>query len=97
MAEYEALLNKTDTSKCAQYADKPIPASVPGEVHKDLLKAGILNNDTLYRLSSIENFWVTMNQQTYETTLQITQEDIEAGAVLKLDKVGTIGTIYLND
>jgi hypothetical protein len=62
MQEYESLLNRTDTSKCAEYAKTPIPATVPGEVHKDLLRAGILKEDPLYRLSSIENFWVTMNQ-----------------------------------
>jgi hypothetical protein len=62
MREYNSLLKRTNTSKCAEYAETPIQATVPGEVHKDLLRAGILNEDPLYRLSSIENFWVTMNQ-----------------------------------
>jgi hypothetical protein len=44
---------------CEKYVS-PITATVPGEIHQDLRRAGILEHDPLYRLESITQNWVTL-------------------------------------
>ena len=66
MQVYQKLLDNQSKGMCEKYIE-PIPATVPGEIHQDLRRAGILEHDPLYRLESITQNWVTLQQQTYET------------------------------
>jgi NADPH:quinone reductase-like Zn-dependent oxidoreductase len=59
MKEYKELIKHEKPHKCEEYK-VPIPALVPGEVHVDLKRAGILDKDVLWRTSEIDNYWVTL-------------------------------------
>lgn len=58
-------------------------------------RAGILQYDPLYRLETIENSWVTLQQHAYSTKFMLTEDQLD-GLVLKLAGVSTIGHVYVN-
>jgi beta-galactosidase/beta-glucuronidase len=96
MAEYKDLLENQPKGMCDRYTS-PINVTVPGEVHQHLLSAGIIDHDPLYRTSSMTNYWVTLQQQTYETTFTLSELELTRSQVIHLDLVGTIATVYVND
>lgn len=56
---YNDLLEKHNThNKCRKYRDDPISVKLPGEVHQHLHKAGIVENNVLYRNEQVEQGWV---------------------------------------
>ena len=60
------------------------------------MQYGILEHNPLYRFETVDNNWITLQQQTYETSFDISSDDATKPFVLYLDKVGTIANIYVN-
>lgn len=59
MPLYQELLDKHNVhNRCRKYRDDPISVTIPGEVHKHLLAAGILQHDISYRNEHQEQAWV---------------------------------------
>ena len=79
----------------AMYRDTVVNVTVPGEVHQQLFEAGILKHDKLYRKTSSDDSWVTMQKHRYQTLFQV--DTVSESMVIKMDKVGTISKVYVND
>ncbi len=72
-----------------------IPATVPGQVHSDLVRAGVIG-DPYYRLGEIGAAWVDKADWVYKT--QFTVEKIRPEKqFLVFHGIDTLGKIYLND
>jgi beta-mannosidase len=73
---------------------------VPGttrEVHVDLLNAGILKENPLYRYQELNSSWVTKLDWHYETIpFRLDDVDLSLPLVLQLMGVDTLSTIYFN-
>jgi beta-mannosidase len=78
-----------------------IPASVPGHVHLDLLRAGVIG-DPDFRLQERGCQWVDQTDWTYRTTFSVSEERLaargEAGRhLLHFAGLDTICRVFLND
>ena len=78
-----------------------IPAEVPGHVHLDLMKAGIIA-DPFYRMQERSCQWIDEADWTYRTTFQVSEERLarrgEYGKhFLDFGGLDTICRVYLND
>ena len=71
-------------------------ASVPGEVHTDLLRAGVLAADPYFRYNDVEFRWVLFEDWVFSRTFSAA--DVPAGAQVRLvfEGVDTIATVELN-
>jgi beta-mannosidase len=77
-----------------------VTGSVPGEVHTDLMQAGILGKDPYFRYNELNMSWVALEKTwTYESSpFDMPTEDTVGGLwYLKLKGVDSIASIYLND
>ncbi|MFE5670458.1 glycoside hydrolase family 2 protein [Agromyces sp. NPDC056523] len=74
-----------------------IPATVPGVVHTDLLAAGLIPDPYLDDNESLLA-WIGLVDWTYETTVDVSAEDLAACARhdLAFDGIDTVATITLN-
>ena len=76
-----------------------IPAEVPGHIHRDLVRAGIIQ-DPFRRLGEIGCRWVDEADWTWRTTLRVTAEQLAARGngrhFLDFGGIDTIGRITLN-
>ena len=80
----------------AMYRDTvAVNVTVPGEVHQQLFEAGILKHSKLYRKTSGDDSWVTMQKHRYQTMFHV--DTVAESMVIKMDKVGTIANVYVND
>lgn len=70
-----------------------MPATVPGGVHLDLMRAGVIANP-FYRMMERGVGWVDEADWVYETTLTV--EDPPAHAFLRFKGLDTIADIVLN-
>eukprot|EP00731_Ephydatia_muelleri_P016388 Em0009g812a len=70
-----------------------IPATVPGQVHLDLWRAGIIGDPYLeYNDDTLK--WVAYSDWIYSTTFSLSQSDIEGNTVfLKCDGLDTVAQI----
>lgn len=71
-----------------------ITVTVPGCVHTDLMKAGLLE-DVEYRDNNQKALWIENNDFTYERTFDVSE--IEDNAYLIFEGLDTYCDIYLND
>jgi beta-mannosidase len=76
-----------------------VRATVPGQVHLDLLDSGVLSQDPLYRQNELEYAWVGQSCWAYESE-QFHLKDFDPNSqtpiFLRLDGVDTSASIYLN-
>ncbi|MCD2440891.1 glycoside hydrolase family 2 protein [Agromyces sp. SYSU K20354] len=74
-----------------------VPATVPGVVHTDLLAAGLIPDPYLDDNESLLA-WIGLVDWTYETTLEVSAEDLAAAErhELAFDGIDTVATITLN-
>lgn len=70
-----------------------MPAQVPGHVHLDLQRAGVID-DPFYRLNERGVAWVDETDWVYETTF--TTQEVPACAYLRFNGLDTIADILLN-
>jgi beta-mannosidase len=81
----------------AEAGDKPVPASVPGVVHLDLLAAGVIPDPYLDD-NEAKLAWIGLVDWTYETSLAITGAELAAHErhELVFDGLDTVATVLLN-
>lgn len=84
----------------AQFKFDKIPASVPGQVHMDLMKMGILGQDPLFRDNELQYAWVAQNCWAYESEpfdlSGINLTDNSEPLFLRLGGVDTSANIFVN-
>ncbi len=72
----------------------PVPAQVPGHVHLDLLRTGVIPNP-FERMHERDAAWVDSSDWIYDTTFSVT--DTETGALfLRFGGLDTVADIWLN-
>lgn len=88
------LLSGNDWQVCdANSSEKSYPATVPGDIHNDLLKAGVIE-DPYYADNSKKCSWVVEKDWKYSKTFKV--EKLEDVTDLVFNGIDTISTIYLN-
>ncbi|MDG1218640.1 MAG: glycoside hydrolase family 2 protein, partial [Flavobacteriaceae bacterium] len=72
-------------------------ASVPGDVHMDLLKNGLIE-DPFYRLNEHDLQWIDKTDWEYKTEFDLSKKDINSHSLsLDFHGIDTYSSIYLND
>lgn len=76
-----------------------IPAQVPGHVHRDLVRAGVIQ-DPFHRLGEIGCRWVDEADWTWRTAFEISGEDLAARGngrhFLDFHGIDTLGSVFVN-
>jgi len=72
------------------------PAYVPGCVHTDLLKNGLIN-DPFYEDREKELQWIDKEDWQYETSFEVTSKMLEKMMALTFFGLDTYADIYIND
>jgi len=74
-----------------------LEASVPGDVHTDLLKNGLIE-DPFYRLNEHDLQWIDKTDWEYKTEFDLSQKDLNSHSLaLEFQGIDTYSSIYLND
>ena len=74
-----------------------LKASVPGDVHMDLLKNGLIE-DPFYRLNEHNLQWIDKTDWEYKTEFALSKKDINSHSLsLDFHGIDTYSSIYLND
>ena len=74
-----------------------LEASVPGDVHMDLLKNGLIE-DPFYRLNEHDLQWIDKTDWEYKTEFDLSKKDINSHSLsLDFHGIDTYSSIYLND
>ena len=73
-----------------------INAKVPGSIHSDLLKAGLIR-DPYYEMQSLESEWVKDRWWVYETNFEIDPILQDKNVRLRINGTDYKGHIYLNN
>ncbi|MDC0478368.1 glycoside hydrolase family 2 protein [Flavobacteriaceae bacterium] len=74
-----------------------LEASVPGDVHMDLLKNGLIE-DPFYRLNEHDLQWIDKTDWEYKTEFYLSKKDINSHSLsLDFHGIDTYSSIYLND
>lgn len=71
-----------------------IPATVPGDVHQDLIRAGIVKNPH-HGLNEFETQWIGRCEWEYSTTFHVEMKH-ELNEIV-FEGVDTVSAVYLND
>jgi len=75
---------------------RPIPAAVPGQVHVDLLAAGLIE-DPYYRANELDAQWVGESDWTYRRTFTVSETLLtRARVLLRFQGLDTLATIMVN-
>lgn len=72
-----------------------VPATVPGHVHLDLMKAGIIQ-DPFYRMQEIGAAWVDEESWVYTNTFKKPESQPGEQILLCFEGLDSVGTIFLN-
>ncbi len=76
--------------------NKEIPATVPGDIYGDLLKAGEIP-DPFYRDNELELQWIGETDWTYRRTFKVDSELLSCGRVmLQCDGLDLFATVIVN-
>lgn len=88
----------TGATDAAGGAGHGIPAVVPGVVHLDLMRAGLIPDPYLDDNESALS-WIGLVDWTYETTFALRADELAAASVhdLVFDGLDTVATLSLND
>ena len=74
-----------------------LDVSVPGDVHTDLLKNGLIE-DPFYRLNEHDLQWIDKTDWEYKTEFDLSQKDLNSHSLaLEFQGIDTYSSIYLND
>ena len=92
-----ALLAATQTVAAeAQTGEGWLPATVPGSVHQDLIKAGIIA-DPFFSLNENDVQWVGETDWLYRTTFDVPTDMLSTEQIdLAFDGLDTFATVWLN-
>lgn len=71
------------------------PATVPGDIHNDLLKANVIP-DPYYSDNANKCGWVTEQDWLYETTFMVTKEMLQSKLKLVFAGIDTYSEILIN-
>jgi len=74
----------------------PIEGTVPGHVHTDLLRHGLIP-DPLWRDQAIQTQWIESFDWVYETEFEWRDESRVDDATIRFEGLDTIATIHVND
>lgn len=94
LATEEALAIVTQTGLPADLVGTTFPASVPGDVHQDLQRAGVLPDPHL-GLNEFHTQWIGRCVWEYRTTFDVSE--LRACNELVFEGIDTIAEVYLND
>lgn len=72
-----------------------VPASVPGHIHLDLMRAGIIQ-DPFYRMQEIGAAWVDEENWTFTKTFAKPEAKEGERIILSFEGLDSVGTIHLN-
>ena len=72
-----------------------VEARVPGEVHVDLHRAGVVP-DPYYGLNANEVQWIEDKEWWYKRTFDVDEDFLQRKAFLEFDGLDTFATIFLN-
>ncbi len=72
-----------------------LPASVPGHVHLDLMKAGVIQ-DPFFRMQEIGASWIDEESWIYTTNFKKPEALPGERIVLRFEGLDSVGTIFLN-
>ena len=90
----KTLLSGNDWNVCEAGNDEnSYPATVPGDIHSDLLNSGVIENP-YYADNSKKCGWVVEKDWTFTKIFTVTK--LEDMTDLVFDGIDTISTIYLN-
>ena len=90
--------NKTELRQnwTISFAEKCIPARVPGDITLDLYNSGLIENP-YYGLNHKKLHWITDSDFKYNTVFDLSDEIINSEEiVLEFDGIDTFADIYLN-
>lgn len=73
-----------------------LPAMVPGHVHLDLMRNGVIG-DPFYRMQELGARWVDDTAWTFETRFQWTPDPELPKVVLRFEGLDTVCRVFLND
>ncbi len=76
--------------------DKPVPFTVPGDVHSALLSAGVIE-DPYYRDNELAVDWVNQREWEIQREFEVADYSLAHHSVLVLDQVDCIADVYIND
>ncbi len=74
----------------------PVPAMVPGSVHADLLRAGLIEQWN-EGLNSYKSEWVENRQWVYERTFSVPEDWRGKNIILKFSGLDYAGTVYIDE
>jgi beta-mannosidase len=82
---------------CQLTGDIKINGQVPGTVHAELIKQGIVDNP-YYRMNEIDQQWVSKQDWEYSREFEVSQEQLDSSAtVLNCDGLDTVADVWIND
>jgi len=73
-----------------------LPADVPGHVHLDLMRAGIIG-DPFYRMQELGSRWVDGTGWVYQTRFEWRPDPSLPKRVLRFEGLDTVCAVFLND
>lgn len=77
----------------------PVPGSIPGLVHTDLINAGIIKLDPYFRYEEENLSWITDQCWAYTIDAAVSADEIAANTDLfvRFEGLDTVSTIYFNE
>ena len=85
-----------DIEELTEYGVTPwVDASVPGSIHNDLYKAGIIE-EPYYGMNSIKCEWIHQRAWVYRTNFKLPKQMKKSGLTLCFDGVDYYSYYYLN-
>lgn len=74
-----------------------IAATIPGDIHSDLMRSHVIKDDPYYRYGELNYSWVPKNCWTYTSNQFVFSDvDITTPLYIVLDQVDTVATIEMN-
>jgi len=93
-------LNPTVTLSSCDGKFGPYPGSVPGEVHTDLMEAGVIKQDPYFRYEEENLSWITDTCWSYSVAfsskLLTLQKSRGQELKVRFDKIDTVASLYWN-
>ncbi|XP_054162137.1 beta-mannosidase-like [Oppia nitens] len=91
-------LNGNDWMAISQNKSIKVKAKVPGSIHSDLRREGVLKQDIYIQYNDIEYQWVSLDNWTYVKTFTVDSYILEKITVNLLVKgIDTVSSIFINN
>lgn len=91
----ENITEKPSYVRSAVQYQGPLPATVPGHVHLDLVANGVIS-DPFFRLAELGCRWVDESDWSYKTVFEWYEDEALPNRVLKFEGLDTVCQVLLN-